>query len=76
MSPGEVRSARRAPLLLLRAEERSAGALLRDVLSKWGVKEESLEGLHCHFECSAAPCEDDSFYGASIPLAVAMRVSP
>lgn len=55
---------------------RFAGALLRDVLSKWGVKKGSHEGFHCHFECLAEPCEDATFYGASMPLATAMRVPP
>ncbi|ORY85415.1 Oxidoreductase, molybdopterin-binding domain-containing protein, partial [Leucosporidium creatinivorum] len=48
------------------------GALLRNVLVDWGVSPEGpFEGLHCHFEADQA-CDDDSFFGASIPLSLAM----
>ncbi|KAM0793062.1 hypothetical protein ACM66B_000548 [Microbotryomycetes sp. NB124-2] len=50
------------------------GALLRQVLADWGVSPEmvaSRQDVHVHFECDQR-CEDDTFYGASIPLSKAM----
>lgn len=53
-----------------------AGTLLRDVLLKWGVPPDgSYDGLHLHAETSQK-CEEDSWYGASIPLSLAMCVPP
>ena len=56
-----------------------AGALLRDVLAKAGIKLDELDKddkadkLHIHFE-SQQECEDDSYYGASLPLRMALCV--
>ena len=50
------------------------GVLLRDVLLEAGLKPDDAlgyEGLHVHFS-SSQPTQDDSYYGASIPLSVAM----
>lgn len=44
------------------------------MLESWGVPGQgAYEGLHCQFEASQK-CEDDSFYGGSIPLSLAMFV--
>ncbi|KAG6334138.1 hypothetical protein ID866_4945 [Astraeus odoratus] len=53
---------------------RWAGASLRDVLLSVGVtdKAESYAGYHACFASFVAPCEDDVYYGGSIPLADAM----
>ncbi|KAF9223679.1 hypothetical protein BS17DRAFT_684205, partial [Gyrodon lividus] len=47
-----------------------AGAPLRDILIRAGVPEdsESHKGLHACFASNIAPCEQDSWYGGSIPL--------
>ncbi|KIJ66890.1 hypothetical protein HYDPIDRAFT_26305 [Hydnomerulius pinastri MD-312] len=53
---------------------RWVGTPLRDVLLRAGVPEdiESYEGLHACFASNIAPCEQDSWYGGSIPLEKAM----
>ncbi|GAA5897556.1 hypothetical protein JCM8208_003303 [Rhodotorula glutinis] len=54
-----------------------AGALLRDVLAQAGIKLDELDKagkadkLHVHFE-SSQECEEDSYYGASLPLRMAL----
>ncbi|KPV78550.1 uncharacterized protein RHOBADRAFT_51005 [Rhodotorula graminis WP1] len=54
-----------------------AGALLRDVLAQAGIKLDDLDKdgkadkLHVHFE-SRQTCEEDSYYGASLPLRMAL----
>lgn len=53
------------------ANARWEGARLNQVLEEWGVKADSGAGLHCHFE-SDQKCEDDKFFGASIPLSMAL----
>lgn len=56
-----------------------AGALLRDVLAQAGIKLDELDKagkadkLHVHFE-SSQECEEDSYYGASLPLRMALCV--
>ncbi|KAI0783611.1 Oxidoreductase, molybdopterin-binding domain-containing protein [Abortiporus biennis] len=47
-----------------------AGVRLRDVLLRSGINTQG--ALHVHFESHITPCEDDSYYGASIPLEKAM----
>ncbi|CAA9963087.1 Sulfite oxidase protein [Pyrenophora teres f. maculata] len=46
------------------------GPLLKDVLEKAGVKieESKLKDAHVAFSCFQTPCQDDKFYGASLPL--------
>ncbi|KAF8843678.1 sulfite oxidase [Paxillus ammoniavirescens] len=53
------------------------GAPLRDILIHAGVPEdsESYKGLHVCFASNVAPCEQDSWYGGSIPLEKAMSES-
>ncbi|KAI6042530.1 Oxidoreductase, molybdopterin-binding domain-containing protein [Pisolithus marmoratus] len=54
---------------------RWAGAPLRQVLLSAGVPDgdrDSYEGFHVCFASYVAPCEDDKYYGGSIPLADAM----
>ncbi|KAH7884366.1 Oxidoreductase, molybdopterin-binding domain-containing protein [Phlebopus sp. FC_14] len=53
---------------------RWAGASLRDILIRAGVPEDSAshEGFHACFASNIAPCEQDSWYGGSIPLEKAM----
>lgn len=50
------------------------GPLLRDVLLKAGVdvSEEKWKDAHVAFACFQTPCQDDEWYGASIPLSRAM----
>lgn len=50
------------------------GPLLRDVLSKAGIdiQEEKWKDAHVAFACFQTPCQDDEWYGASIPLSRAM----
>ncbi|GAA5834565.1 hypothetical protein JCM9279_004354 [Rhodotorula babjevae] len=54
-----------------------AGALLRDVLAEAGIKLDELDTagkadqLHVHFE-SSQKCEEDDYYGASLPLRMAL----
>lgn len=50
------------------------GPLLRDVLLKAGidVQEERWKDAHVAFACFQTPCQDDEWYGASIPLSRAM----
>lgn len=50
------------------------GPLLRDVLTKAGidVAEERWKDAHVAFACFQTPCQDDEWYGASIPLSRAM----
>ncbi|KAI6107985.1 Oxidoreductase, molybdopterin-binding domain-containing protein [Pisolithus sp. B1] len=54
---------------------RWAGAPLREVLLSLGVPggdRNSYEGFHVCFASYVAPCEDDGYYGGSIPLSDAM----
>ena len=53
---------------------RWAGAGLRDILLSAGLPESggSYEGYHVCFASYVAPCEDDEYYGGSIPLVDAM----
>lgn len=50
------------------------GPRLRDVLLKAGVEIERAKWADAHvaFACHQTPCQDDEWYGASIPLARAM----
>lgn len=51
------------------------GPLLRDVLIYVGVTEQEddhYQGLHVQLECNATKVQEDSWYGGSIPLAIAM----
>ena len=47
------------------------GPLLREVLLKAGV-ESQREDLHVAFACYQTKCQDDDWYGGSIPIARAM----
>ncbi|MCJ1328945.1 hypothetical protein MMC10_005622 [Thelotrema lepadinum] len=49
------------------------GPRLSDILSRAGVK--SGENLHVAFACYQTDCQDDSYYGGSIPLERCMRRS-
>ncbi|KIM64368.1 hypothetical protein SCLCIDRAFT_1213480 [Scleroderma citrinum Foug A] len=51
-----------------------AGAGLRDILLAAGLPDNggSYEGYHVCFASYVAPCEDDEYYGGSIPLTDAM----
>lgn len=51
------------------------GPRLRDILLRAGLElgEEEMETAHVAFACNAVPCQDDDWYGASIPLSRAMR---
>lgn len=44
------------------------GPRLRDVLTKAGLDVEDWSQAHVAFACSATQCQDDSWYGGSIPL--------
>lgn len=48
------------------ANAKWGGVRLRDVLNHAGVKAE--ENLHVCFASYATRCQDDEYYGASIPL--------
>ncbi|KAF4534062.1 sulfite oxidase [Lasiodiplodia theobromae] len=48
------------------------GPLLREVLMQAGGTEIEEADAHVAFACHQNPCEDDEWYGASIPLARAM----
>jgi sulfite oxidase len=52
------------------------GVRLRDVLIHAGVDasltQDALEGKHVWFASHATPCQDDSYYGGSIPLSRAL----
>lgn len=48
------------------------GVRLRDVLTHAGVETLSQEGKHVCFASHATPCQDDSYYGGSIPLSRAL----
>ncbi|KAI7266461.1 sulfite oxidase-like protein [Hortaea werneckii] len=55
---------------------RWTGPRLRDVLSRAGIAlndEEKGELAHVAFACHTAPCEAETWYGASIPLSRALR---
>ena len=56
------------------ANVRWGGAPLRDILLLAGVADDSAswEGLHTCFASNIAPCEQDTYYGGSIPLERAM----
>lgn len=47
------------------------GPKLRDVLLAAGVRDE--QGMHVQFACHAVATQEDSYYGASIPLERALR---
>ncbi|GME36732.1 putative sulfite oxidase [Neofusicoccum parvum] len=51
------------------------GPRLRDVLLRAGIAlpPHQQAGAHVAFACHQTPCQDESWYGASIPLAVALR---
>lgn len=53
------------------------GPRLRDVLMKAQLKDKDPENslLHVAFACFQAPCEDDDYYGVSIELWRAMKMS-
>lgn len=54
------------------------GPLLKDVLELAGIdlsSEELYGKAHVAFACHQTPCQDDSFYGASIPLSRALDTS-
>ncbi|KAI9061206.1 molybdopterin binding oxidoreductase [Trametes sanguinea] len=53
---------------------RWAGAPLRDVLLSVGVDPESLVNWHVWFASHVTKCQDDDYYGGSIPLGKAMSV--
>ncbi|KAI0661859.1 molybdopterin binding oxidoreductase [Cubamyces menziesii] len=53
---------------------RWAGARLHDVLQHVGLDVDALTGWHVWFESHVTLCQDDNYYGASIPLTKA--VSP
>lgn len=44
------------------------GPRLRDVLNQAGLNVEDRNKAHVAFACSATQCQDDDWYGASIPL--------
>lgn len=56
------------------ANVRWAGVLLRDILLRAGVLDDnaSWKGLYACFGSHIEPCEDDGWYGGSIPLEKAM----
>lgn len=56
------------------ANVRWTGAPLRDILLHAGVPDDraSWEGLHVCFASNIEPCQDDRWYGSSIPLEKAM----
>ena len=49
------------------------GPLLRDVLNITTVRVDDPSTAHVAFECRATECQDDDYYGGSIPLERAMR---
>ncbi|WPH03840.1 Hypothetical protein R9X50_00672300 [Acrodontium crateriforme] len=51
------------------------GPRLRDILARaqFSLSEEQQKDAHVAFACNAVPCEDDTYYGVSIPLSRAMR---
>ncbi|KAI9000480.1 molybdopterin binding oxidoreductase [Trametes punicea] len=53
---------------------RWAGARLHDVLERVGVDFESLTSWHVCFASHVTPCQDDDYYGGSIPLSKAMNL--
>ncbi|KAF2106541.1 sulfite oxidase [Lophiotrema nucula] len=50
------------------------GPLLRDALEKAGLElsSDQYDSAHVAFACHQTPCQDDEWYGASIPLSRAM----
>ncbi|KAF7164758.1 hypothetical protein CNMCM5623_009140 [Aspergillus felis] len=48
------------------------GPRLRDVLLRAGVREDA-EGLHVEFSCYQVKCQDDEWFGASVPLERCLR---
>ncbi|KAI0351778.1 molybdopterin binding oxidoreductase [Trametes cingulata] len=52
---------------------RWTGVWLRDVLQEVGVDAQALSGWHVCFSSHVTPCEDDEYYGGSIPLSRAMN---
>ena len=52
---------------------RWGGVRLRDILLRAGIDgSQSMEGLHVWFASHVSVCQDDSYYGGSIPLSKAM----
>ena len=51
------------------------GARLKDVLNHAGISlsEQDKHSAHVAFSCSTQPCQEDTWYGASIPLSRALR---
>ncbi|KAI0649547.1 molybdopterin binding oxidoreductase [Trametes meyenii] len=52
---------------------RWAGVRLRDVLQTVGIGAEALSGWHVCFASHVTQCQDDEYYGGSIPLSRAMN---
>lgn len=52
------------------ANARWGGVLLRDILISIGIPEQgdAQKGFHVCFASNVAPCQDDTFYGGSVPL--------
>ncbi|KAG7089676.1 hypothetical protein E1B28_011335 [Marasmius oreades] len=50
------------------------GVRLRDVLEHIGVQTNSNNPMHVCFASYATPCQDDTYYGASVPLEKAMSL--
>ncbi|KAF2646625.1 molybdopterin binding oxidoreductase [Massarina eburnea CBS 473.64] len=48
------------------------GPLLCDVLAAAGIKVDEKTDAHVAFSCFQTPCQDDEWYGASIPLSRAL----
>jgi sulfite oxidase len=53
---------------------RWAGVRLRDVLSRYDFDVAALNGRHCCFASYATLCQDDEFYGSSVPLEKAVTL--
>ncbi|KAJ3565150.1 hypothetical protein NP233_g7823 [Leucocoprinus birnbaumii] len=53
------------------------GARLRDVLHHLGlISDQNADNLHACFASYATLCQDDEYYGASVPLALALDTDP
>ena len=51
------------------------GPRLKDVLERAGIilEDKDRQDAHVAFACYAAPCQEDTWYGASVPLSRALR---
>ena len=49
-----------------------SGVRLRDILTLEGVAEEDLDNTHVWFSSNVSVCQDDKYYGGSVPLRKAM----